>query len=330
MQMQTTTIPKPPGLVSTLAKGFDAIANHITIILLPVALDLFLWLGPKIRLETLLEPLLKQMTTAAIPTSVGLPDPATLQQMWTEFISGFSLLSIVRTFPLGVASLMSTSLPGATPLGTPASLEVPSFSALVSAWIGLALLGWLLGSIYYFWIAGVTAPAEEEHSFNRSFMQSILMSLTWFGMALVVGIPLMLVLSVLLVISPAVAQVAVFILLLFGVWMMMPVFFSPHGIYIYGQNAFASIMQSLKVIRFTLPSSGTFLLVCLLINEGLGYLWAVPPQDSWLTLIAIIGHGFVSTALVASTFIYYREVNTWLKIVMEKLQVMQKPTPPMV
>ena len=56
------------------------------------------------------------------------------------------------------------------------------------------------------------------------------------------------------------------------------------------------------MIRYTLPSSGTFLLVCLLINEGLGYLWTVPPQDSWLTLVAIFGHGFVSTALIAAMF----------------------------
>src|SRR3990172_6063176 len=249
MKMQSPNIPRPPGLAATLAKGFDAIATHITIILLPVLLDLFLWLGPKLRLQTLLEPLMKQMTTAALPVSASLPDPVTMQQMWSDFLTGFNMLSIV-------------------------------------------------------------------------------MSLTWFGMALVAGTPLLLVLSILLALSPAIAQVAMFMVLLFGVWMLMPVFFSPHGIYIYGQNAFAAIMQSLKLIRFTLPSSGTFLLVCLLINEGLGYLWAVPPQDSWLTLIAIIGHGFVSTALVASTFIYYREVNIWLKIVMEKLQALQKPVQP--
>jgi len=328
MQIPGSNIPRPPGLVATLAKGFDAIATHITIILLPVLLDLFLWLGPKLRLQTLLEPLMKQMTTAALPVSASLPDPVTMQQMWSDFLTGFNLLSIVRTFPLGVVSLMSASLPASTPLGQAATLEVSSYTSLIGSWMGLVLFGWFLGCVFYSWIAGITAAPEEKRSFTRNFMQSIVMSLTWFGMALVAGTPLLLVLSILLALSPAIAQVAMFMVLLFGVWMLMPVFFSPHGIYIYGQNAFAAIMQSLKLIRFTLPSSGTFLLVCLLINEGLGYLWAVPPQDSWLTLIAIIGHGFVSTALVASTFIYYREVNIWLKIVMEKLQALQKPVQP--
>ena len=328
MQMQESNIPRPPGLVATLAKGFDTIANNITIIILPVLLDLFLWLGPKLRLKTLLSPLLDQMTTSALPVAESLPDPASMQQLWDEFLSGFNLLGALRTFPMGVVSLMSSRLPSITPLGQPASLEISSYSSLISGWLGVVLFGWLLGCVFYSWIAKVTAAPEEKFSFIRNLVQSLWMSLIWIGLALLVGTPLLLLLSIVLALSPAIAQGAMFVLMLFGVWLLMPVFFSPHGIFVYGNKALASIVQSLKLIRFTLPSSGFFLLVCLLINEGLGYLWAVPPQDSWLNLVAIIGHGFVSTALVASTFIYYREVNIWLKIVMDKLQALQKPVPP--
>jgi hypothetical protein len=328
MQMQESTIPRPPGLVATLAKGFDTIANNIAIIILPVLLDLFLWLGPKLRLKTLLAPLLDQMTASALPLAESLPDAASMQQLWDEFLTGFNLLGALRTFPLGVVSLMSSRLPSKSPLGQPASLEISSYTTLISGWMGLVLLGWLLGCVFYTWIARVTATLEEKPSFTHNLMQSMWISLIWVGLALLVGTPLLLLLSIVLALSPAIAQGAMFVLMLIGVWLLMPVFFSPHGIFVYGNNAIASIMKSLKLIRFTLPSSGTFLLVCLLINEGLGYLWAVPPQDSWLNLVAIVGHGFVSTALIASTFIYYREVNIWLKIVMEKLQALQKPAQP--
>ena len=87
MQMQESTIPRPPGLVATLAKGFDTIANNIAIIILPVMLDLFLWLGPKLRLKTLLAPLLDQMTASALPMAESLPDPASMQQLWDEFLN---------------------------------------------------------------------------------------------------------------------------------------------------------------------------------------------------------------------------------------------------
>ena len=108
-----------------------------------------------------------------------------------------------------------------------------------------------------------------------------------------------------------------------GIWLVLPVFFSPHGIFILGQNAFAAILQSLRMIRFTLPTSGLFLLGSLLISEGLGYLWRIPPNDSWLTLVAISGHAFISTGLLAASFIYYRDINVWLQVVFEQLKTKQ-------
>jgi hypothetical protein len=37
-------------------------------------------------------------------------------------------------------------------------------------------------------------------------------------------------------------------------------------------------------------------------------------------LVGIVGHAFVSTALLASSFVYYRDINVWLKIVFDQLQ----------
>ena len=105
----------------------------------------------------------------------------------------------------------------------------------------------------------------------------------------------------------------------------MPVFFSPHGIFTYKQNAFASILQSLRMARFTLPTSGLFLMSSLLISEGLGYLWRIPPSESWLTLVGIIGHAFITTSLLAASFIYYRDINLWLQAVIEQLKKRQTP-----
>ena len=49
--------PAPPRLVPTIVKGFDMVASHVHLILLPILLDLFLWLGPKLRIDQLLAPL---------------------------------------------------------------------------------------------------------------------------------------------------------------------------------------------------------------------------------------------------------------------------------
>jgi hypothetical protein len=63
-----------------------------------------------------------------------------------------------------------------------------------------------------------------------------------------------------------------------------------------------------------------FLLIFLIINQGLNFLWTTPSQGSWLMLVGIAGHAFVSTALLAASFIYYRDINAWLKVVFEQLQ----------
>jgi len=52
----------------------------------------------------------------------------------------------------------------------------------------------------------------------------------------------------------------------------------------------------------------------------LNYLWKVPPSDSWMTLVGIAGHAFITTAILAASFVYYRDMNVWLQTVFEQWQ----------
>ena len=85
-------------------------------------------------------------------------------------------------------------------------------------------------------------------------------------------------------------------------------------------NAFRSILGSLRMVRFTLPNTGLFLLVFVIINTGMNFLWNTPSENSWWMLVGIAGHAFVSTALLAASFIYYRDINAWLTAVLDQLQ----------
>ena len=325
MQLEKTTLPRPPGLVAALAAGFDKTANHVAIILMPIFLDLFLWLGPRLRLKTLLQPVMDQLANSPVPVSASLPDAASLQLLWSSFLTRFNLFGLLRTFPLGVSSLMSAGVDDQLPLSAPLGWEVSSYLGMLGSWFAVILSGWLLGSLYYYWVSAIALAPEEKRSIDRSLFQGLLLSFTWLGLALLAGIPALLGFSLLALISPALAQIGIFIIMLIAIWIILPVFFSPHGIFAYNQNAFASIRQSLRMMRYTLPTSGLFVLVCLLISEGLGYLWRIPPSESWLTLVAIIGHAFISTSLVAASFIYYRDINLWLQAVLEQIKAKQTP-----
>lgn len=316
------TLPPPPGLIATFIKGFDAIANHVTVIVVPVILDLFLWLGPHLRLKQLLENLVTEFTSYSTPpASLGI-DPTQVQQVWTQFLEQFNLFSLLRTFPVGIASLMSGMMPIQTPLGATVNLEAGSFLNVMGWWLILILAGWTLGSIYFYWVSGVALKPDQTRSFTQSITQSTLLSVIWLCLLFIVGVPAFLVLGVLALISPYLAEAAIFLASLFSLWLVLPIFFSPHGIFAYQDNALRSFLSSLRMMRYTLPASGLFLLCAFIISQGLDFLWRTPPENSWLTLVGICGHAFISTAILATSFIYYRDVNAWLQEVTEKLKPM--------
>ena len=52
---QSDKFPAPPRLFKTLVAGFDTITNHIPLLLLPIGLDLLIWLSPHLRLKALID-----------------------------------------------------------------------------------------------------------------------------------------------------------------------------------------------------------------------------------------------------------------------------------
>jgi hypothetical protein len=319
METENRKLPPPPGLITTLLRGFDSVANHILVILPPVLLDLFLWLGPHLRLKSFLQPFLEQLPSMAKSFPSNFPDLPTIQQAWTSFLNQFNLFIFLRTFPVGATSLLSLQVPGQTPLGSPVSLDAGSFLGILGWALVLALLGWWIGALYYYWLSSV-AIKPQERSLLKSIQQTTLLSVIWLGLLVVFGLPALLLVSVISFFSALLGQILFFAGALLLIWLTMPVFFSVHGIFTLQQNAFRSILGSLRMVRFTLPNTGLFLLAALLINSGLNFLWNTPSQNSWWMLVGITGHAFVSTALLAASFIYYRDINTWLAVVFEQLQ----------
>src|SRR5258706_6600126 len=56
-------LPPPPGVISSIKAGFDAISAHLTAILLPLLLDLFLWLRPRLRMDSLFNSIKADITS---------------------------------------------------------------------------------------------------------------------------------------------------------------------------------------------------------------------------------------------------------------------------
>lgn len=329
------SLPPPPGVIGSLRAGFDAVSNHIGLILLPVALDIFLWLGPRLSVGELANPFFKLVfdeARASLNSSADLKRFTDFQSGFSDVMERFNLLSLLgklQTFPIGVSSLLAQTMPVKTPLGSQDVVEVSSLPGFIGLMLLLVLLGWIVGGLYFRWVSGTAlgeAPQKVEIGFAWAILQTLILSVIWFIALMMILIPVIFVLTILTLLSPALASGVFFVLLVLSFWLIVPLFFTPHGIFVRKQNAFYSIFTSLRMARFTLPTSSLFVISVLLLTVGLNYLWSVPPDDSWMLLVGIAGHAFITTALLAASFVYYRDMNIWLQTVLEQLK--QKQTIP--
>lgn len=315
-------LPPPPGIINSIKAGFDLIATNVTAILLPLLLNLFLWLGPRLRMDDLFNSIKADVVMIWKSGGISVEDIQRAMNLYEATIPRINLFWIFHTLPIGISSLFLPQEASRTPLGDPIIWQVSAASLL--GWIFLlTFLGWIGGGLYFrsvAWLALANKDAQPLGLF-RAIMQTILVSIFWGFLSVFIGVPSFLILAVVLQFNSFIANLLVLFLSLASMWVIVPLYFWPHGIFLKQQNALTSILSSLKMMRFTLPTSSLFVLTVFLLTFGLNFLWNIPPEDSWMTLVGILGHSFVATALLASSFVYYRDMNIWLQSAIEHLKL---------
>ncbi len=302
----------------TFLAGFNTVANHVYLILLPVVIDLVLWLGPKLRLKTLLLPVIDELTKEMIlvaPTDLVETVKST-QTLWSQTLDHYNLATAIRTLPVGIPSLMARLSPMDSPLAWNPIIELSSINWAVASLGILMTLGFLLGSLYFYMITLETEKDRKNFDF-KEYLLNYVNSLALFGLllgvAILISIPLLIILSLLSLFGPSIAQ---FFILLAGfglLWIIIPLIFSVHGIFVLKKKPVQSAIFSIRLVRFFLPGTGLFFMTAALVSELLNKLWMLPEPNTWLMLLGVGGHAFVVTGLVVASFIYYREGLRWMQ-----------------
>jgi hypothetical protein len=332
-EKDTEVLPSPPGLLASLIAGFDAVTTHIGVILFPVALDLLIWLGPHVKATRLIQAFSEQLINLSAGASSQTGQMVQTNQDLMTFIGDFAqrmnLLAAFRSYPVGIPSLMSGRQPLLAPAGIqPLSSEVTSFGSLFLLWVFVCVIGLIFGAVYYSAVAhaAVSRPPQRWQilaEWPRAAGQVLLLAVIWLLALIAIMIPISCILPVLTLISPEIARISLF---LFGaalIWLLFPLLFSAHGIFVNRDHALASVQKSIRLTRLTLPSTGLLFLIILLLSQGLDLLWNSPLDNSWLMLVGIAGHAFVTTGLLAASFVYYRDADQWIKKMMLRLAVKQ-------
>jgi len=329
MNINKITLPEPPNVIKSIRNGFDAITKHLILLLFPVGLDLVLWFGPHLQIKSLIEGLIVEMNNVSelMPADFGEVMEAG-QEIWIVGAERINLLIGLRSLPVGIFSLFTGILPVENPLGTPMFWDVTSLSAAVLIVLFVFLIGLMLGGLYFSAVRQAALYDELKwrgifQDWPRVSLQSGILSLIW----------IIFFLAILVVGSCAATGITIFsvslgqmVIILFGVisfWLIFPLIFSPHGIYSKGQKAWKSLLSSIRLTNLTFLKTSLFILLVLLLNQGLNMLWQVPPENSWLMLISVIGHAFVTTGMLSASFVYYQDMNRWS----EEIQSLSLPQP---
>lgn len=317
MENRSTSSGAPPRMMNAVIAGFNVVANNLVLLVLPVLIDLFLWLGPQVSIRNALKPaiddvvrLLQQVNSPQVASQMNV-----ISDVWEQILVEFNLLGTIRTMPIGVPSLMSSVLTQSTPLGSATIYEVPTIASALGIWLVVILVGFAVGCIYFSMLARATSEDGEGFEF-KFFLNKVLyafaLTISLVVGLLIIAIPALMLISVIALISPGLGDFAMMFVGFLLIWMLLPLVFTPHAIFSSKSGLVVSAMTSVRLVRNFMPGTGLFLIIAMVFSQGLNVLWRVPPSNSWMTLIGILGHAFILTAIFAASFVYFRNGLRWM------------------
>jgi len=306
---------KPLGVIEALQKGFNFLNQHLWLILLPIVLDLFLWLGPRLSIASLVNQLVQ-----TLPPPADMPaELAANFDMASESLqnlgSGYNLLSLLTGLLTGLPSLFARLDFQAAIPGSGQVIELTSWQSALLATAALIPLGILIGS---FWLAHMVAAVKGERMFTQTFFRRwgwIWLNLNLYLIVLFFGIIFFSIffgmigaLFLTLFGSAGAAMFGILWLLAIGfsIWLSIGLYFVVYAIAVDGVNLASAMWRSLNVVGRNAFSTLGFLLLTLLILEGFSRIWLAISQQQWGVLLSICGNAYLGTAIVAAAIFFYQ------------------------
>ena len=310
-QGQTTTLP---GVFSTLSAGFELTTRYLWLMVIPAALDLFLWIGPRLSFRVLIENLIAT-SAAQLPTDVLAIDVGALTEAAGR-VNHFVYLSVSL---LGVPALMAGPMPAKTPI-TPLVIEGGGLGAWFGWLVAFTLVGLLLTALFYNLIAyamrrslatTVEMPPLGPARFVRRTLHTWLRLVALLALAvaliLVITIPIALLAGLVGLLSQTIAVVVLFGAVVLLMWLLMFLSYTPQGMLLNPRRFPFAIADSVRLFRHNLPAALGLLAVVLLARQLLSTVLLTADSGTWVTTINILAHAYIVTALTVALFIFYRD-----------------------
>lgn len=304
-------------VIDTLTEGFNLISKRIWLILLPIVLDLALWLGPQLSLVALLQQQNPDLTNAPPDLAKLMRSVEQMRQSALVVAEKFNLFSVLTLFApqtLGVPSLMSKGLPETSLLKSHWIIPVGSDLAFYGWMFLLLLAGTLIGCVYWGLIA---QQVRDGHTDLRSLWRR---AVVWWGklvllilalvvISLILLLPTMLAVGFLAVLNQEIAFIAMGLMMALALWVVTLIFlygfFFTAAFIIDDQGIWVAIRNSIQLVHRKFWHTLGLIVLVQVITAGLTIIWRGLTGYSWGTFVGIVGNAYAGSALVAASLIFY-------------------------
>jgi hypothetical protein len=310
------------GIIDTLSAGYRLLIQRLELLLLPLALDAFLWFAPRLSIGQILNSfaafyagVFDQFGAAAGDLGPGLAnlpaDVANAMEAVGQSLNLFDLL--VNASLYHVPSLLVT-LPGLKAGQT--SQEIGSLLNASSSALLLGLLGLLIGVVYMNLLARAVPLGEGEKSFApsdfasgvlRHWLRSIGFLMAMFVFMLILYIPVGLGITVLMLISPALGAGAVMLMGGLVTVLFFYLYFVTVGLVLDNLTVRAAVKRSIGLVRTHFWATVGFFLLTNVISMGIAFLLQeIVVIGTVGVMVSALINAFIGTGLAMALLIFYR------------------------
>ena len=299
------------GVFAAIFLGFERIAAKPALILPPILLDLFLWLGMRVRIKAMIEEALSIFSRQLVVEPSFEQQVDVFQELVAQIGSAYNLFSALSSIPIGIPSFMAGKMPLSGPIQPVPGIEVVNPASALSLWLGLTIAGIVLGTVYHVWIARQVAPSLAWGGSAAAAARMVAFSILIFVVLSLVTLFVLFVSSLATLFLPLFGAIVLFLGFTLIFWTGVYLVFTPLGIVRYGLGVFRSMAESLRIVRWNFLSTVGFFLIALGISWIGNVVWNLPHETSWFTILALIGHGFVAAVLLTATYAFYQDRRKW-------------------
>jgi len=306
-------------IIDVITEGFNLVTKKLWLAIVPILLDLFLWLGPKISIAPVINQVLAVFDQNLKAVEAMGAQDANVTQMMTTMAETVRETADQANFMMLLAwgRLGLPSIAGLKPINaaTDRIIEITSYGQMLLAQVALLAIGLFIACLFLGMIGQEVRGegfrlGQLLHKAPRYWLYMVALFVP-LGMALITAF------SISVFLGPF--AILIFVVLL---WVLIYFSFVPQAITLAEQKPLAALWSSFTFMRYNFwPAIGLLILVNV-IGGGLSLIWQRLLSGSTMGMVvAIIANAYVGTALAAAAFIFYRErVIAWQKALQQQRQ----------